>query len=223
MKTRLIDFPDYEIDTETGDVFRATGWVSGRWKTLRGQGMKMKRRYNREGTPGYMFSVRGKYHFCSQGRLLASVRLGVSVHSLPRSVAFRHDGSVTTWREVTIQGQRCASSRYAVTLADIEETENDLIAYKAAYNGDFSLLLERIEAVRPNIKERMRKKTGYCAMLIDDGWSEAVDHLIKQIRTHRGNVVANLRVYLCKLAIGLCRQAHNRAIRTLQYNENINH
>lgn len=214
---QLIDFPDYDIDTATGDVFRRKAW-SGHKQELPPQGYQMKRILR--GTPKYKFQVGNTQRTCTVGRLLASARLGVSLERLPRRMIFRPDGSVTTYHEMRIEACQRQRSRNRVTTDAIQEMEDNLSAYKAAFHGDFSLLFVQLEKIRQRVVRSVQRSVGgACPITAEEGWSEAVDHLVRNIQERHGNVVVALRPYMRKLAIGFCRKAITRMLHNLEYHD----
>jgi hypothetical protein len=101
---QLIDFPDYDIDTATGDVFRRKTWAN---HNLPLQGYQKKRILR--GTPKYHFQVGNTQRTCTVGRLLASARLGVSLDRLPRRMIFRPDGA-RIWQQTTIGADKSTTA-----------------------------------------------------------------------------------------------------------------
>ena len=219
---QLIDFPDYDIDTATGDVFRRKAWANHK-QELPPQGYQKKRVYSQSSsTPKYHFQVGDTQRTCTVGRLLASARLGVSLERLPRRMIFRPDGSVTTFHERRIEACQRQRERNRVTDESIQEMEDNISAYKAAYHGDFSLLFVQLEKIQQRVVRSVQLSVGgACPITAEEGWSEAVDHLVRNIQERPGNVVVALRPYMRKLAIGLCRKAITRMLHNLEYHDNM--
>lgn len=158
MKTKLIDFPMYSLDTSTGIVYHGD-------KPLRHYG-------ENQGTQWKYFlkhGASGKMRTVSIGRLMATVKYGCNYYQLPKDIMFNWSaGDGLTMRT----RQECGKMSYNTVLKReqsidriqvLERTQSELSLIKQGYQGNIEPLADYMYSKRKHylhLVQRSRLSAG---------------------------------------------------------------
>ena len=213
MEKEIIDFPDYTIDTDTGDVF---SYRSGKRKLLKA--------YERVGGPSYsLYNYdAGTWLTVSLARLIASVTFNVSYSKLNKNIIF-------TWSQ---EYGLIAKDRYeharAIAKAHykhknkqpievIDRVIGELMLLRKAYQGD------RTELITYLYNNRSRYLRKFCMSHTSRGvnTNDIVDTAIQRVIDNTFqpfSSVINIDSFIYYTCMNIAR---NKRVRTTPYNDDI--
>ena len=213
MEKEIIDFPDYTIDTETGDVF---SYRSGKRKVLKPT----------ERVGGLSYSLynydAGAYLVVSLARLIASVTYNVSYSKLKQNIIFTWSQEEGLKAKDRYQHARdIAMAHYGrknqTPIDVIDRVSNELQLLKRAYQGDRTELITYLYNNRSRYLERFcrsRSSRGVNANdLVDTAIHRVIDNTFKPFSS-----VINIDNFIYYTCMNIAR---NKKFKKIPHNDNI--
>ena len=213
MEKEIIDFPDYTIDMDTGDVF---SYRSGKRKVLKPT--------ERAGGPSYsLYNYdAGTWLVVSLARLIASVTYNVCYSKLKQNIIFTWSQEEGLKAKDRYQHARdIAMAHYGrknqKPIEVIDRVTHELQLLRKAYQGD------RTELITYLYKNRSRYLDKFCMSRTSRGvnTNDIVDTAIQRVidNTFESfSSVINIDNFIYYTCMNIAR---NKRLRTIPYNDNI--
>jgi len=207
---RLIDFPNYRVDTDTGKIYRYAPRGFSKIPVLSELKGGMRGRRN-ESMQRY-FQIKkpdGSLFMASHGRLMIAATQGVSYYKIPQdlscnytdegiTVRSRSEAASSFWREKL-------SKANEQRLDNIDTAIHELHLLRDAYTGNRQPLFAYVYKMAQTVKKKICSKTRWAFKRAEEAFNMAIDVLYEVVLGKRMSNILRIEPWLIKTAIGAMR------------------
>ena len=211
--TKLSEFPDYYIDTETTEV----------WSYKKQIWHKLKLSCNHYGSaPYYNFTIDGRHRTVYKGRLLFSIVHEISYYAIPKGVGLvpsKDKVDIKNFAEyATNYWKKQKEHNHDYRIKDLRRCIANQQLLLKAYLGNCVPLLQYVKDNEGMYLYILQKRLSYQNSKV--AFDLALDRLLENL-VHTSSRIYNFDGWFVKTALGLFTQQRKGQQRLFEYNDNI--